>query len=150
MTYALIVAALTAAMLGGIFFAFSTFVMRGLGDATPQAGMMAMQGINKRVYGSAFLAIFFLFAIASAGFLFWAVSAANPWGGAAALLYLLGLFAMTVFVHVPMNNRLDRGPDALDYWPTYHRRWTRLNHIRSASCFASAAAYAVAGLSLAA
>lgn len=149
MIYVLMLSALTAAMLGGIFFSFSTFVMRGLADATPQSGMMAMQEINKRVYGSEFLAILMLFGIASAGLLAWGLLIADFWTVAAALFYLLGLIAMTMFVHVPMNKRLDRGMAALGYWPEYHSRWTRLNHIRSFSCFASAGAYLVAGLSIA-
>ena len=149
MTFAMMLAALTGVMLGGIFFSFSTFVMRGLGDAPPEAGMVAMQEINKRVYGSEFLAVFTGFGFASIGLLIWGVWAGNIWSVAGASLYLLGLIAMTMFVHVPMNKRLDRGRAALGYWPDYHARWTRLNHIRSFSCFASAGAFLMAGLSYA-
>lgn len=143
-------ASLVVAALGGIFFAFSTFIMRGLKDAAPASGMMAMQEINKRVYGSEFLAVFFGFALISAILGAWALATSQFWVAAGAVVYLLGVFAMTIFVHVPMNHRLDRGDAALDYWPNYHDRWTRLNHIRSFSCFASAAAYLTGALAIAA
>lgn len=34
------------ALIGGVFFAFSSFVMNGLGRVSEPAGLEAMQGIN--------------------------------------------------------------------------------------------------------
>ncbi len=41
------VAAVGAATIGGVFFAFSTFVMRALRDLEPRQGLTAMQAINR-------------------------------------------------------------------------------------------------------
>ena len=42
-----VVTAVACGLVGGVFFAFSTFVMRGLRDAPPEAGLRAMQSINR-------------------------------------------------------------------------------------------------------
>jgi uncharacterized membrane protein len=51
------------------------------------------------------------------------------------LFYIVGCFLLTMFVNVPMNNRLERTDDA--YWPEYLRKWTLWNHVRTVACLAS-------------
>ena len=46
---------LLMALVAGVFLAFSDFVMRSLSDASPRAGIEAMQIINRKVYSSVFL-----------------------------------------------------------------------------------------------
>lgn len=59
----------------------------------------------------------------------------------AALLYLLGSFAVTMRGNVPRNERLARleaaSAEAAEYWPVYEREWTRWNHVRTAASLAS-------------
>jgi len=55
-------------------------------------------------------------------------------GGAS---YLVGGFLVTIFINVPMNNRLAAllpdQPDSAIYWNEYLRRWTAWNHLRAAA-----------------
>ena len=55
--------------------------------------------------------------------------------------------ALTVLVHVPMNNRLDAADQASAeggrIWSDYLPRWTVWNHVRAMACTAAAAALAV-------
>ena len=50
--------ALGAATVGGVFFAFSSFVMKALADLPPAQGMVAMQRINVVVINPLFLGVF--------------------------------------------------------------------------------------------
>jgi uncharacterized membrane protein len=151
MTWGLAAAAVATGLVAGVFMTFSDFVMRSLNAARPAAGMEAMQQINRMVYGSFFLFLFMALAplsaaiaIYAAGFLSGALSA---WLTAGGLLYVLGVFGVTVVRNVPMNKRLDRidtGRDGADgYWPTYVRDWTWWNHVRSFASFGAASCYLV-------
>ena len=53
-------AAIGAAAVGGLFYAFSSFVMRGLDRTGPIAAITAMRGINAEAQANGvFLALFF-------------------------------------------------------------------------------------------
>jgi uncharacterized membrane protein len=143
---------LGAATVGGVFFAFSTFVMRALAELPASQGVAAMQRINVVVLNPAFLGVFIGSALLSllciaASLLSWSAVHA-PWLLAAGLLYLAGSFGVTMACNVPRNNRLARldaaSAEAQAYWPTYVREWTRWNHVRTAASLASAACAAVA------
>ncbi len=143
---------LGAGLVGGVFFAFSTFVMKALGQLPAAQGIAAMQRINVVVMNPLFLGIFVATAILAgicvlAGFF--------PWGApksmlllAAGLLYALGSFGVTAAFNVPRNERLARldgdSADAQAYWPVYMREWLFWNHVRSAASLASAACAALA------
>ena len=58
LTLLILAAALGAATIGGVFFAFSTFVMRALGQLPPAQGIAAMQRINVVVLNPMFLGTF--------------------------------------------------------------------------------------------
>ena len=55
--YACLTIGLFTALVGGVFQAFSDFVMAGLIRAAPAGGIDSMQQINRTVFRSAFLAI---------------------------------------------------------------------------------------------
>ena len=57
--------ALGAALVAGIFFAFSAFVMRAPGRLPPAGGIAAMQSINVAVLNPVFFAAFFGTAVLS-------------------------------------------------------------------------------------
>lgn len=140
-------AALGCAAAGGVFFAFSTFVMRALSRIPPPAGIAAMQAINAVILGPWFLGLFFGTAAACAWLTGAALldpdAAASPWHGAGGALYLLGAVGVTVTRNVPLNRALDAvAPDAEDgpdRWSEYVRRWTLWNHIRTVASLGSAA-----------
>lgn len=71
------------------------------------------------------------------GLLWQADGAARALTVAGALAYLLDVFAATGIGNIPMNTRLDatesKPHETVTYWPQYARRWTQLNHVRTAS-----------------
>lgn len=145
---ALGVAAVSAAAMGGVFFAFSTFVMAALGRLPPAQGMAAMQEINRTAPTPWFMVPLFGTAALGIGV---AVGAAGEPGAALAVagaaVYLAGV-VLTVAYHVPRNEALD-GLDAASAssepaWSTYLRTWTAANHLRTLTCLAAAAAWVVA------
>lgn len=136
-----IVAALGSGAIGGVFFAFSSFVMRALGRLPVEQGLAAMQSINATVINPHFLggflgtAVISLAAIGVAG-LRWGEPGAtlHATGGA---LYFVGTFLVTMGRNVPLNTALDQvtptDADAAAAWEEYLRRWTIWNHVRTAA-----------------
>ncbi|MEZ5531454.1 MAG: anthrone oxygenase family protein [Steroidobacteraceae bacterium] len=148
----LIVASVGAGIVGGVFFAFSTFVMKALASVPAAAGIATMQRINVVVLNSLFLGAFVGTAAVSAVVI---AAAFFPWTTprslvllAAGSLYLFGCFFITLAFNVPRNNRLARlkadSAEALEYWPIYVREWQFWNHVRGAASVASAACSAAA------
>ena len=144
------VTALGCALAGGVFFAFSSFVMPALRALDAARAADAMRSINRRAVTPAFMAALFAPALACVALAIAAIaSLGEPWAGwvlAGALVYLAGAIGLTVAWHVPRNDRLEAaGADAAGYWPAYAAEWTRLNHVRTASGL-GAAALLLAGL----
>ena len=141
-------AALGSALLGGVYFAFSAFIMRALRDAG-HAGTASMNAINRVILRSAFMPLFFLTTIAAAtlavlGFMnLEHASAPMLIGGG--VLYVAGMFVVTLFGNVPLNNALQNviteSRTGTAIWNDYLRRWTRWNHLRAASSLAAAALF---------
>jgi Predicted integral membrane protein len=140
------VAAVGTGLAGGIFFAFSSFVMRALGVIPPRAGIAAMNAINVTVINPWFMLVFLGTALLSVAL---ALASFRWWGSldgalllGASLLYLLGCFGVTMVRNVPLNDALAAlGPDASDstgLWSRYLVEWTRWNHVRTLSCLGSA------------
>lgn len=135
-----------AATIGGLYFAFSTAVMKALASCPTDQGAAIMQRINVVILNPLFLGVFFgtaLLSVASIG------SAFLPWQSwrsilllASGGLYLLASFGVTIVFNVPRNERLARvaaeSAQAATYWPVYLREWTRWNHVRALSSVASA------------
>lgn len=137
-------AALGSAASGGIFYAFSTFVMRGLDRTGPVAAITAMRGMNAEANANA---PFLLFLLGSALLsLTVGVVALTQIGRpgswfllAGAIFGVLGVLVTMVF-NVPLNNHLDQVDlaDAAAEWQAYFTTWTAWNHVRTASGFLSA------------
>ena len=136
-----------AAIVGGVFFAFSTFVMKALAQLPASQGIAAMQRINVVVLNPVFLGVFVGTAVLA---LICVVAGFFPWGTprsallfGAGLFYLLGSFGVTAAFNVPRNERLARLDSASEaatlYWPVYVTEWLRWNHVRTAASLASAA-----------
>ena len=148
--------ALWTALEGGVFKAFSEFVMAGLQSAKPSAGIESMQHINRVVLRTEFVAS--LFALSVLGIALSIMALLSIQGSARFLIvaaagtYIVGVFFVTVFGNVPMNEKLDKldhtSKAAANYWQDYGQKWTRLNHIRTLSSIASAGVYLVSGVTL--
>lgn len=137
-------------LIAGVFFAFSSFIMRALA-AVPNS-MAAMQSINLVVINPIFLGVFMGtagIALASViGSFFWWQKAGAAWLLAAGLLYFVGTFGATVIGNVPLNDSLAKveatDPDTAVRWEDYVTRWTRWNHLRTVAATAAMVSYAVA------
>jgi uncharacterized membrane protein len=145
-------ACIGAGTIGGVFFAFSSFVMQALSELPAAQGIAAMQRINVVVLNPLFLAVFIGTAALSIGaaisaFLAW-TSPRSPLLVTACLLYVVGSFAVTISFNVPRNERLARldpaSSEAAAYWPVYIREWSQWNHVRATASLVSAAFSAVA------
>lgn len=150
MSLLLLAATITTALVGGIFFAFSTFIMGALARLEPREGHAAMVSINRVVLNPWFFAAFFgAGLLCAASSVLVSVTDTN-WQPravmAGSVLYLLGCIAVTIAGNVPLNHRLDGVPPggADDLWMFYLRRWTLLNHIRTAASLAAAGAFGFA------
>jgi len=141
-----VAAALTgSAMIGGIFLAFSSFIMKALARLPSAEGIRAMQSINVVVLNPVFLGLFTgtalicLFAGALA-IMDWQ-AARSPWFIAGALAYVVGTFLVTGLGNVPLNNRLAdvtaADQAAVPVWQDYLSRWTRLNTVRTIAALAA-------------
>ena len=142
-----LLSALGAGLVAGIFFAFSSFVMKALGRLPRDQGIRAMQSINVTVLNPWFFSAFFGTAL-GAGILtvFGSLHWGSPGAGslvAGGLLYLVGCIFVTIACNVPLNNALAEvdplNADGNTDWEEYLSRWTAWNHIRTLMSFASAA-----------
>jgi uncharacterized membrane protein len=146
-----LVAAVGAGLAGGVFFAFSTFIMRALEDLPPTEGIAAMQSINKQAPTPWFMILLFGTAALGAAL---AVSAIVRWGEASApyqlaggLTYLAGI-VLTIAYHVPRNDALSRldpeSESAAAAWSRYLAEWVPWNHVRTLTSVAAAVLFVLA------
>lgn len=139
--YLTLVAALGSGLVAGMFFAFSTFIMKALDQATPTAGISVMQAINKTVINPWFLTPFMgtaALGIAAVAYGLWQWhQPASLWLVSGGVLYGVGTFGVTIVGNVPMNETLaamDATHDETEaYWRRYLSRWTFWNHVRTAA-----------------
>ena len=102
--------AIGCGLLGGLYFAFSAFIMTALDRIDQAAGISAMNAINVDIVRSLFMPLFFGTTLASAVL---AIMALFRWGepGSASMLvggvvYVVGMFVVTMVFNVPLNNAL--------------------------------------------
>ena len=124
-----IAAAVGCAAMGGVFFAFSSFVMPGLRRLPAAQGVAAMQAINVAAVTPLFMTALFGTALAC-------VAAIAVDGAVFAALYLVGVIAVTLVYNVPRNNALAAEGELV--WERYLVEWTAANHVRAVSGIAAA------------
>jgi uncharacterized membrane protein len=143
-------------LMGGVFFAFSVFVLSALARMAPEEGLRAMQAINVAAERPPFLSGFLGTAVLCLVVGVYAAKnlshPAAPWILAGAALYLLGGFALTMFGNLPLNNalaRLDsRLPEAITAWSDYLKTWGAWNHARTLACGGAVVALAIGTMKL--
>jgi uncharacterized membrane protein len=142
-------AALGCALVAGIFFAFSTFVMSALARLESSQGIAAMQAINITVINPLFMTAFLGTAAAC---IFLAISSLLKWSqpGAAywllgSLLYLVGTVLVTIACNVPLNDALAKvepsSSEGASLWIRYLANWTAWNHVRMIAALAAATVF---------
>ena len=146
-------AAVGAGLVGGVFFAFSNFVMKALGRLRPSEGAAAMQSINITVITPTFMTALFGMGLVSLVLIGWGFADLDePYAG---------------WLHrrrgdLPDRRDRDRrapitcrattrsresdpeSDEGARVWSTYLAEWTRMNHVRTVSGLAACALFAVA------
>ncbi|MBB6430096.1 anthrone oxygenase family protein [Algisphaera agarilytica] len=146
-----VVAAVGSGLVAGLFFTFSTFVMKALGQVAPSNGIESMQAINITVMNPITMGVFMGTAVLSLASVVFAVfnwsSPSSAWLMVGGLLYLAS-FIITAAGNIPMNDALApmdaSTSNAVEYWQHYLKRWTFLNHLRTCAAALAVAAYALA------
>jgi uncharacterized membrane protein len=132
---------------GGVFFAFSSFVMPGLARLRPTEGAAAMQAINVTAVTPVFMtALFGTGALCVAVIVAGLAGLDESYGGwlvAGGAVYLAGTIVLTMLYHVPRNNTLaavdPASPEAARLWERYLSEWTTANHVRAVAGVVAAA-----------
>lgn len=143
-------ATLGSGVVGGIFYGFSSFVMKALGRIGPEQAVAAMNSINIVVINPSFMLAFMgtalLCVLLAAGSYAWWGEPSGKLVLIAALVYLVGAFGITMALHQPMNLKLAalQPEQAAAYWPQYLQTWTLWNHVRTAAPLLAAALFVAA------
>lgn len=142
------VTAVACGLIAGVFFAFSSFIMAGLGRIPAPQGAAAMQSINVTVINPVFMGVFLGAGVASLVLIIGAFRGlAAPgavWMLAGGLLYLVGSIGVTMVLNVPLNNALaavdPASTEGAQVWARYLTDWTFWNTVRGIASLAATAA----------
>lgn len=148
----LVLAALIGSgLITGVFFAFSTFVMRALARLKPEEGIKAMQSINLTVLNPWFLGVFMGTALICLMLFVWTLTQLGQTESryliAGSLFYLIGCFMVTGLFNVPRNEVLAK-VDAIaieseSLWNNYVDEWTIWNHVRTTASLLAVVCFAI-------
>jgi len=135
--------ALGCGLVAGVFFAFSTFIMKALARLPAPQGIAAMQSINIVVINPAFMGALFGTAILCIALLITGGGNAAPFARWGAIAYLIGTIGVTMAGNVPLNDRLAKlepqEESSAAVWQDYVKRWTTWNHVRTGAAFLACA-----------
>ena len=141
------VSALGCGLNAGVFFAFSSFVMKALARLPPVQGIAAMNSINVFAVTPVFMTALFG---TGAACLLLAVSTVFAWQrpGAGyfltgAVFYLVGTILVTIVFNVPRNDALaavnPSSAEGARLWTNFVSTWTAWNHVRTVAALVAAA-----------
>ncbi len=144
--------ALGCGLLGGLYFAFSAFIMQALDRAGQAHGIAAMNSINAVILRSWFMPLFVGTTLGAAALALVGVlqreSAAANCMLAGGVIYVVGMFIVTMAFNVPLNNALMRvsgeSGEATATWQRFLKVWTRWNHVRTLACLVASALFIAA------
>ncbi len=150
--------AIGCGLLGGLYFAFSAFIMTAFGRIGQAAGIAAMNAINDVILRSWFMPVFLGTTVAAAVLAVMAIFRLGAPGAVAMLvggvLYVLGMFVVTMVFNVPLNNALAAAqaasPDTAPLWARYLQDWTFWNHVRTLASVGASALFIAALTAIAA
>ncbi len=134
-----IVAAIGAGLMAGLYYAFSAFIMKSFDQIGSSNAVVAMNSINEVILRSSFMLLFFgstiLFALLIAVGIFYETTSASWLLISAGLIYVIGMFVCTAAFNVPLNNQLaavgDEKQERYELWNLYYTNWTRWNSLRA-------------------
>jgi uncharacterized membrane protein len=149
----LLVTAMSAALVAGIFYAFSSFVMAALGRLPSEQGIDAMNAINVTVYTPSFMILFMGTTLLCGILAVWSLFSIGSFHSqlvlAASLLFVVGCFGFTILFNVPLNKQLAAATadNREMLWQDFLRDWTTWNTVRTIGATVSAALFILALLS---
>ncbi|WP_082140557.1 DUF1772 domain-containing protein [Chryseobacterium sp. FH2] len=139
-TVILIITSTLTALIAGLFYAYSCSVILGLGKLSDTEYLKAMQSINREILNPVFFMSFMgaaimlpvtTFLLRGQGSVFVLLLIAT-------LVYLVGVFGVTVVGNVPLNDQLgnfdivNSSAEAIKQMrKTFEIRWNMLNHVRT-------------------
>ncbi|MBT2619815.1 MULTISPECIES: chryseobasin maturation helper ChrI [Chryseobacterium] len=139
-TILLILTAVLTALIGGLFYAYSCSVVLGLGKLSDAEYLKAMQSINREILNP----VFFLSFMGTAAmlpistFLYRAQNPVFMLLLLATIIYLIGVFGVTIVGNVPLNDQLDQfnivdstAEGLKKMRDVFENRWNFLNTIRA-------------------
>lgn len=139
-------------LIAGVFFAFSTFIMKALALRPTAEGIAAMQAINITVINPWFMTAFLGTGLVCLGLslpklLEWQ-QPETRYVLIASLLYLVGTIGVTMVCNVPLNNAIatakPNSPEGATLWAKYLTDWTVWNHVRTIAALLAAASFTLA------
>lgn len=141
-----LLATLGCGLIAGVFFAFSTFVMKALAQQPPAQGITTMQAINITVINPWFMVAFLGTGVACLVLVIVSLFQWQQPGAslllAGSLLYLIGTFLVTIVFNVPLNNALaiakPGSSEGANLWARYLTDWTLWNHVRTVAALVAA------------
>jgi len=151
------ISVIACGLVAGVFLTFSDFVMKSLGAAEPAGGIQSMQIINRKVFKTVFMVLLLGMSALSPFMISYAyfdvIGPESLWIIAGGMIFLTGVFGVSLVFNVPMNNRLDvmdyAAPDTVTYWlETYVPRWSFWNYVRAISSAGAAICYLTASIIL--
>ncbi|WP_192245744.1 anthrone oxygenase family protein [Mesorhizobium silamurunense] len=146
------IAAIGSGVVGGVFFAFSNFVMPALARLPAAGGIAAMNSISITVITPTFMTALFgtglicLVLIAAA--LFGWSQSGSYWLLAGAVIYPIGNPIVTMVFNVPLNDALaavdPASANGAVVWTNYLSEWVMWNHVRTVTAIVAMACFIMA------
>ncbi|QKD01327.1 DUF1772 domain-containing protein [Mesorhizobium loti] len=144
-----IIAAIGSGVVGGVFFAFSNFVMAALARLPVPQGIAAMNSINITVITPTFMTALFgtglVCLVLIAGAIIGWSQPGSFWLLAGALIYLVGNPIVTIVFNVPLNDALAAvDPDSTNgaaLWANHLSQWVMWNHVRTVTAIVAMACF---------
>lgn len=153
------ITAVSTALIGGLFYAYSCSVNPGLGRLPDSGYLLAMQSINRAILNPVFFATF-LGSLVLLPVCTWAYFSYNVSPGSWCLLgatfvYSVGVFGVTMGGNVPLNNALDKADvtaagaaELARHRAAFEQRWNRLHTLRTVAAVLTVALVAAGCIGL--
>jgi uncharacterized membrane protein len=128
-----------SAIMLGLFFSFSVFMLQSFNKIAPAQAIAAMQSINANIGQPLFGVAFGGTALVAVGLGGWSIAHLDERHAVYALigcaLFLLGTIVVTVGFNIPLNNDLDKldpnSATAASDWKAFVESWLPWNHLRT-------------------
>ncbi len=144
--------ALGCALMAGVFFAFSTFVMKGLNQIPANESISAMNSINiwaaRSLFGATFT-ITPLICVITIVFAVWKrQNPASIYTIIGGIIYIVFSLLVTIVFNIPLNDSLAavaaNGLNNVNLWRNFYDSWMFWNHVRTVGSLGATTAFIIA------